>query len=87
MKQPTHLTCPACHAPVPLERYERVAGEGVEGFVCPECDSILACCNAYRAASAGHSEATPQSVVHLAPSDSPLSLSTEPLALSRNEVE
>lgn len=64
MKQPTHLTCPACHAPVALERYERVAGEGVEGFVCPECDSILVCCNAYRAASAGHSEATPQSVVH-----------------------
>lgn len=53
MKQPTHLTCPACHAPVALERYERVAGEGVEGFVCPECDSILVCCNAYRAASAG----------------------------------
>jgi transposase-like protein len=87
MKKPTHLTCPACHAPVALERYECAAGEGIEGFVCPECDSILLCCNAYRAASAGNSGPTPQPAVHLAPSDSPSRLPSEPLALSRNEIE
>jgi len=38
---PSHQTCPFCHAPVPLARYEYASDGEHTWRICPECDHTM----------------------------------------------
>ena len=42
MNQPAaHQTCPYCHTPIAVERYEVAVADSVTYRVCPECDHTM----------------------------------------------
>jgi hypothetical protein len=39
--KPRHHTCPHCHTPIAIERFELAVDEGITYRICPECDLAI----------------------------------------------